>query len=179
MTKTLFIAVTVGAILLGSSAMGQVTRDTDYYPYGFSVKGGLFLPFDNDLSDVDTIWGSLGVEYSLGSNLFRGSETFLTADWMFRTTNSSINVFPLAINQRFWGGPGSSLFGGQGRSFFSVGVGTVFVEHPKAQGRWMVRGSVGTTLGERTFLEGTVFISDTTQDHITASGATFTVGYRF
>jgi hypothetical protein len=175
-----FLATAVlGATVLSASSFAQVTSTAvDAYPYNMSIKGGVFFPLDDNLRSVDNLFGMLGAEYVFPTQLIRGSETFAEFDWIFHTTaSSSVNVFPLTLNQRFWSQPGKGLFG-TGRTYFFVGAGVTWIE-PKGQAKLTFHGGLGAELGARTFIETSLYIGEQDSNLLRNSGIGVNVGYRF
>lgn len=181
MRTSLIALTTLGALVISAGAFGQADRTMiDATPYNISIKGGVYFPIDSNLRDVDSLFGGFGVEYLLPKQLIPGSETFFELDWLFHTTSSgNLNGFPLTINQRFWGGPGSGLFGNGGRSYLYAGLGATWFD-PRGQARLTFHGGVGTTLGEKTFLEAAAYVAE--QDKklgVRNTGVLVSLGYRF
>ena len=180
MRNSFLAAATIGATVLSASAFSQVTHTpVDATPYNISIKAGLYWPIDSNLRSVDKLFSGLGLEYLFPTQIIRGSETYLEFDALLHTTASSnVTVFPLTINQRFWGAPGSSLFGHQGRSYFSLGGGVTWID-PKGQAKLTLHGGVGSDIGPRIFLEASLFVSEGDNTGLRNTGALFSVGYRF
>ena len=180
MRNSFLAAAALGATVLSASAFGQGTyTPVDATPYNISFKLGAFLPIDSALRDVDNWFLGGTLEYLFPTQLIRGSETFLEAGAFLHTTASSnITLIPVTINQRFWGGPGSSLFGHNGRSYFFLGAGVTWID-PRGQAKLTFHGGVGSDLGPRTFLEGSLYVAEQDAHGLRATGAVFSIGYRF
>src|SRR5579871_1967590 len=180
MRNSFLAAATLGAIVLSASAFSQVTHEAvDATPYNISLKGGLYWPIDSNLRSVDSLFAGFGGEYLFPTQIIRGSETYLELDALLHSTASSnVTVFPLTLNQRFWGAPGSSIFGHQGRSYFSIGGGVTWID-PRGQGKLTLHGAVGSDLGPRTIVEASLFVSEQDGNGLRNTGAMVAIGYRF
>jgi hypothetical protein len=180
MRNSFLAATALGATVLSANAFGQVTyHPIDATPYNMSVKAGLYWPIDDNLRNVDKMFFSLGAEYVFPTQLIRNSETFLEVDAIFHTTSSSnITLFPVTINQRFSGGPGSSIFGHTGRSYFYVGGGVTWID-PRGQAKLTLHGGLGSDIGPHAFAEAALFISEQDTHALRNTGVQVTVGYRF
>ena len=180
MRNSFLAAATIGATVLSASALSQVTHTpVDATPYNISIKASLYWPIDSNLRSVDSLFAGGGIEYLFPTQLIRGSETYFELDALLHTTASSnITILPLTINQRFWGAPGSGLFGHRGRSYFSVGGGVTWLD-PKGQAKLTLHGAVGSDIGPRTFVEASLFVSEGDNSGLRNTGAMFSIGYRF
>lgn len=180
MRNSFLAAITLGATVLSASAFSQVGHEKiDATPYNISFKAGLFLPIDSNLRSVDSWFGGIGGEYVFPTQLIRGSETFLEVDAFLHTTASSnVTVFPLTLNQRFYSKEGSSFFGHNGRSYFYLGGGVTWID-PHGSAKLTGHAGIGTELGPKTFLEGSIFFADADSNGLRNTGAFFAIGYRF
>jgi hypothetical protein len=180
MRNSFLAATALGATVLSASAFGQVSHTpVDATPYNMSFKGTLYLPIDDALRDIDNWFIGGGLEYLFPTQIIRGSETFLELDAFLHTTSSSnLTIIPLTINQRFWGKPGSSLFGGTGRTFFYVGVGATWFD-PFGQAKLTGHFGIGSELGPRTYTEASLFVAESDNRGFRNTGLTFSIGYRF
>ncbi|HTQ10880.1 MAG TPA: hypothetical protein VMI31_12465, partial [Fimbriimonadaceae bacterium] len=131
------------------------------------------------LQDVDHLFAGAGAEYLFPTQIIPGSETYLELDAFLHTTASSnITVFPLTLNQRFYGGPGSSLFGREGRSFFFLGGGVTWID-PRGSAKLTFHGGFGSDIGPRMFTEAALFLSDGESSGLRNTGVSLSIGYRF
>ncbi len=180
MRNSFLAAISLSATVLSASALAQVSHHPiDAHPYNLSIKGSLYLPIDDPLRDLDNWFAGGSLEYLFPTQLIRGSETFLEIGaYVHTTASSNITIIPLTINQRFWGAPGSSIFGGMGRSYFYAGLGVTWFA-PRGSAELTARLGVGTELGQRTFLDASFFFSEEDPRGIRNTGVTFSVGYRF
>jgi hypothetical protein len=135
--------------------------------------GGVF-PIDGRLSDaVDGMFG-LGLEYTLGSSLFKKGETYLALDWLTESlSNSRVNIYPLTINQRFFYGESGR------RSYGFIGAGAFIIDANRSDTVLGIRGGFGTELGNNIFAEAAVTFADTSKAKIRANTVGVYVGYRF
>jgi hypothetical protein len=180
MRKSFVAAITLGATVLSASAFAQVEHGgTDAYPYSLSLKGSFYLPIQDNLRDVDNWFAGGSLEYLFPTQLIRGSETFLEVGaYVHTTASSNVTIFPVTLNQRFWGKPGSSLFGRDGRSYFYVGGGVTWIE-PRAAAKLTAHVGAGTDIGPKTFLEAALYFAEQDNNGLRNTGAVFSIGYRF
>jgi len=180
MRNSFLAATALGVTVLSASAFGQVVHTpVDATPYNISIKASLYWPLDSNLQHVDHLFGGGGLEYLFPTQIIKGSETYMEFDALLHTTASSnVSVFPLTINQRFYGGPGSSLFGRDGRSFFFLGGGFSWID-PKGQAKLTFHGGFGADLGPKVFTEAGLFLSDADSSGLRNSGVMLSIGYRF
>jgi hypothetical protein len=180
MRNSFLAATALGATVLSASALGQVSHTpVDATPYNMSFKGSLYLPIDDTLRSIDNWFVGAGVEYLFPTQIIRGSETFLELDAFLHTTaGSNLTIIPLTLNQRFWGKPGSGLFGSEGRTFFYVGAGVTWFD-PRGQAELTGHFGIGSELGLRTYVEASLFVAEADRRGFRNTGATFSIGYRF
>lgn len=176
-----FMAMALAAIGIvgGAFAQGSDTR-IDATPSYLTFRGGIVFPLDDNLRESSDLFGGLGVDYEFPSQLIKGSLTYASLDWWFRTSNGDNgNVFPIAINQRFYGKSGNSMYP-DGRSYFFVGLGVAIIDVAgKSSGKWMVRGGVGTEIGPNIIAEAIATFSDESSTKVRANGIGLYLGYKF
>jgi hypothetical protein len=180
MRKSFLAAATLGATVLSASAFSQVVHTpVDATPYNISIKGMFYWPTDSNLRNIDTLFGGGGLEYLFPVQLIKGSETYMELDFLTHTTSSSnVNVFPLTINQRFYGKQGSAFLTHSGRSFFFLGGGFSWID-PHGQAKLTFHAGVGSELGERIFMELGSYFSDANNAGVRNTGVSLALGYRF
>jgi len=178
MRNSFLAAAALGATVLSASAFSQVVHTpVDATPYNVSIKGMIFWPIDDNLRNVDKLFGGGGIEYLFPVQLIRGSETYMEFDALLHTTASSnVSVFPLTINQRFYGGPSS--LDRSGRTFLFIGGGFSWID-PKGQAKLTAHGGVGMDIGPRIYTEAALFISDGDNNGLRNTGFSLALGYRF
>ena len=179
MSKKL-IAMALAAIGIVSGAMAQ-SDDTriDATPSYLTFRGGLVIPWDDNLREASDLFGGVGIDYEFPTQIVRGATTYFSADWWFRTSNGDNgNVFPLAVNLRFYSNSGISMYP-EGRSYFFVGAGVAIIDVGKSTAKWMIRGGVGTQLGPNIIAEGVLTFSDESSTKVRANGLGVYLGYKF
>jgi hypothetical protein len=176
MRNSFLAAITLGATVLSASAFAQVEHGgTDAYPYSLSLKGSFVLPLQDNLRDVDKWFAGASVEYLFPTQLIRGSETFMELGAYIHTTASNnVNIFPLTINQRFWGKPNSN----GNRSYAFVGAGVTWIE-PKGSAKITGHVGFGMHIGPKTFVELGLYHAEQDSKGLRNSTALFSIGYRF
>lgn len=177
MRNCFLAAAALGATVLSAGAFGQVEHTPiDATPYNISVKGSIFLPIADNLEHVDNMFAGLGLEYLFPTQIIRGSETFLEADFLLRTTASSnVTIIPLTINQRFYTNGG--IFGG-GHTYFYLGGGVTWID-PHGQAKLTGHAGLGTDIGPKTFVEAAFYFSEQDQNGLRNTGVALSLGYRF
>jgi hypothetical protein len=173
MRKTLNLAAMVAAFGIAGAAVAQ-RNDADLYPYGITLRGGVAVPIDKNLTNVASALANIGVEYDLRTPLLKNGETYLTFDYFFKGFggNGGGSVMPIMINQRMYT---SQL---DYRSYFFFGIGAAFINVNGSGTALAARGGVGQELGPRTIAEIAAYISDRAGG-ARATAITFNIGYRF
>src|SRR5438105_1710243 len=100
MNKSLVLAAT--AVVAGLSAVASAQTSVQQ-PYTFTIRAGGAVSIDQNLRDISNGLIGLGLDYTFEKTLFRGSETFLSVDALFKYTHGrDLNIFPIMLNQRFY-----------------------------------------------------------------------------
>jgi hypothetical protein len=176
-----FMAMALAAIGIVGGAFAQ-SSDTriDATPSYLTVRGGILFPLDDNLREASDLFGAVGLDYEFPTQLIKGSTTFASVDWWFRTSNGDNgNVFPIAISQRFYSKSGNSMYG-EGKSYFFIGAGVAIIDVAgKSSGKWMLRGGVGTEIGPNIIAEAVATFSDESSTKVRANGIALFVGYKF
>ncbi len=176
--KLIAMALAAIGIVGGAVAQSDDTR-IDATPSFLTFRGGLVIPWDDNLREVSDLFGGIGIDYEFPSQIVRGALTYFSADWWFRTSNGDNgNVFPLAVNFRFYNNAGLSYYP-EGRTYFFVGVGAAIIDAGKSSAEWMLRGGVGAELGPNVIGEAVLTFSDESSTKVRANGIGFYLGYRF
>jgi hypothetical protein len=175
-----FMAAALAAVGIVGGAMAQQDTKIDATPSYLTFRGGLLFPLDDNLRESSDLFGGIGIDYEFPTQLIRGSLTYASIDWWFRTSNGDNgNVFPIAINQRFYS-KGGSQFYDEGRSYFFVGAGVAIIDVAgKSTGKWMIRGGVGMEIGPNVIAEGVITFSDESSTKVRANGIGVYLGYKF
>lgn len=175
-----FMAAALAAVGIVGGAIAQETAKIDATPSYLTFRGGLLFPLDDNLRESSDLFGAIGIDYEFPTQLIRGSTTYASIDWWFRTSNGDNgNVFPIAINQRFYS-KGGSKFYDEGRSYFFVGAGVAIIDVAgKSTGKWMLRGGVGMEIGPNVIAEGVITFSDESSTKVRANGIGVYLGYKF
>jgi len=160
---------------IATGALAQTSTTIDAAPTNLCVRGGVFLPIDDDLRNVDDVMFGLGFDIIFDQQYIKGSTTYLSADWVGRTLKGDRgNFFPICINQKFpigkKGGFDAYAFGGAGISIVDI------VDSDTA---FTLRGGLGIDLGPAAFVEGTFYWSDKMNLNPRITGFGVYLGYRF
>jgi len=177
-----FMAAALAAVGIVGGAIAQTdSTRIDATPSFLTFRGGLVFPLDNNLREASDLFAGIGIDYEFPTQLIKGSTTYASVDWWLRASNGSNgNVFPIAINQRFYSkGSGTSMYD-EGRTYFFVGAGVAIIDiASKSTGKWMVRGGVGAEIGPNVIAEGVITFSDESSTKVRANGIGVYLGYKF
>ncbi len=177
MKGILSLAACAATLGLSAGAFAQFggTHTLDATPNQFNIRGGIILPIDNSLRDLNNAWIGVGLDYRFEKSLLKLGETYLSIDWIGQSSSGTdFNVFPVMLNQRFWGEgtPGA-------RTYTFLGLGVVFFDAGPADSVYAVRGGVGKELNNMVFVEGALTLSGKDDNGRVANNLGFYVGYRF
>jgi hypothetical protein len=177
--KLMAMALAAIGIVGGAFAQSSDTR-IDATPSYLTFRGGILFPLDDNLRESSDLFGALGVDYEFPTQLIRGSTTYASLEWWFRTSNGDNgNVFPLAVNQRWYSKSGNGWYP-EGRNYFFIGAGVAIIDVAgKSSGKWMLRGGVGTEIGPNIIAEAVLNFSDESSTKVRANGVGLFVGYKF
>jgi hypothetical protein len=177
--KFMAMALATIGIVGGAFAQSDSTR-IDATPSDLTLRGGLIFPLDDNLREASDLFAGIGLDYDFRTQLIRGSTTFFSAEWWLRASNGDNgNVFPLAINQRWYTGRQSPYYDG-GRFYFFAGIGAAIIDVAgESNAKWMVRGGIGAELGPNIVAEGVFTWSDESSTKVRASGLGVWIGYKF
>mgnify|MGYP005836293567 CR=1 FL=1 len=174
MKRFLIGAAALAGMSLSALAPAQVDRITDATPYNFSFRGGWVLPIDDKLSDfADSLIG-IGVDYIPPTQFLRGSETFFSIDYIFKSTSGKKgSIFPIHVNQRFYSDPATKM-----GSYWLVGVGAHVFDIEGTKTGFGGRVGLGVRMSDQLFLESSAFFSEEVKNVRNVSIGVH-VGYRF
>lgn len=169
--------LTGGLFALTTIASAQFKAD-DFTPYGFAVRGGLVLPIDSNFRSIENNFAGIGIDYALQTTLIKGTETYLSLDWIFKSAKANRNsIFPVNINFRFPLGNASE--GGLNLYGFA-GIGAVVFNLTNSNTQLGGRIGAGANINQNFFAEASFFFSDRLKNtSIKATSVGFYLGYRF
>lgn len=181
MSKKLMALALAAMGITGIAAAQSADTRIDATPSYLTFRGGLLFPLDSNLRENSDLYGSLGVDYEFPTQLVKGSTTFASVDWWLRTSNGDNgNVFPIAINQKFYSNNKGNGFYADGRSYFFIGAGVAIIDVAgKSSSKWMLRGGVGMEIGPNVIAEAIATFSDESSAKVRANGIGVYLGYRF
>ena len=181
MRKAVILAAALACTALSSVANAQIYGENDTgegTPYGLRARFGVVFPLDDALRNVSGTFLGLGIDYTFEKSFIPGSQTFLSIDWLFKSSRADRgNLFPIMVNQRFYLGQDQEY--GR-RSYAFLGLGAVIIDVRPSSTRFGVRGGFGVELSEVLFGEASILISDKARNggpSATSIGAY--IGYRF
>ncbi len=146
-------------------------------PTNVSLRIGFAYPLDDTTRDVVRNFIGVGFDYYFDRSLLPGGETTLSVDWLGKSSSGSKgNVFPILLNQRFYGpSRGEDEFS---RNYFFAGAGIAVVDVTDSKTVLAARVGVGREFSEKLFGEITLVHSDNANG-ARASNIGFHFGYRF
>jgi len=142
-------------------------------PMQFALRGGIFLPVENALQDLDNVWFAFGADAEFDRGFVADASTVLSLDWFSRNGGANTNAFPLMVSQRWYTGQWPK------RTYLQVGVGPVFTDFNPADVVVGARVGVGVEFNERFFAEANFYWSDDTTQNVGVIGAAGFFGVRF
>lgn len=169
MKRVLTVAAALGVFAVSSVAQGNLAD----VPMQFALRGGIFLPIEDELQDLDNVWFALGADAEFERGLVTGANTVFSLDWFSRNGGANANAFPLMLSQRWYTGQWPK------RTYFQVGIGPVFTDFKPADVVFGARGGVGVELNDRFFAEANFYWSDDTTQDFGVIGAAGFLGVRF
>ena len=176
MRKTLFsVAVMTALGVCGSASAQNMTNTMDFNMNGFTVRGGVGLVIDNNLSDFANTLINVGVDYTIPNTLIPGAETFLSIDYFFKGLGGEKgSIIPIAINGR-WHDKGA--FGT--RNYVYGGIGLTVLDIVSTSTKFGLRGGFGKELSEAIVFELGVTYSEADASNAKNTQFTLNLGYRF
>jgi hypothetical protein len=170
-SAALFAAI--GACTVASAQQEPAVYDAT----NFSVKGGVALPLDSNLTNVASSFLALGVEYQIPQSLIPGADTYFSLDWFTKGfQGEKTNIFPFMINARYF--LGKDQLAGR-RHYVFVGLGVDFIDIYSSSTVVGARAGLGTELGENIFTEAAVYVGDQATGGIHPNAVAAFLGYRF
>lgn len=178
--KKLHIAASIAAL----GILGAASAQNNNAPSDFALRAGIVFPIDNNLRSASNLWYGVGVDYVFPNQVIRlgkDSETYVSVDWFGRSTSGQRgNVFPLALNQRFFTSVKSGGLEKYGRTYVTVGAGAAIIDvNGSSATKWLFRGGMGVELSHHLSAEAILTISDKTAANVRANAVGVYFGYRF
>lgn len=174
MRNVLTIVAAALGVATASSAFGQ-TQDPDaLVPVNVSVRLGVGLPIDDNLRDFGSTFLGLGLEYRIDRSLLRTGETYFSLDGFKSDKSDEGYVIPFTLNQRVYL---RQITDGR-RTYAFAGLGVAFIKGDGWDAGVAARGGIGSELGERLFLEGSLTITDRVKG-VNGNLIGIYLGYRF
>ncbi len=174
------IAASVAALGIMGAALAQ---NNNAFSSDVTLRAGGIFPLNGGMRAASNFWGGVGVDYRFPTQSFHignNSETYLSADWFFRGSNGTGgNVFPVAINQRFFTNVKGTNLEHYGRTYVSIGLGAAFIDINGSQTEFMGRGALGVEFGPHVIAEAVLTLSGTTRNNASANALGVYLGYRF
>ncbi len=171
-SAALAAALGIGAIATAQSSLAPAS---DYYPYNFTLRGGVCLPIDSSTSDaIGSSLIALGIDYRCGESLFKGGETYFSLEYMAKSFRGERGtIMPLTINQKFYTNSNSNK-----KTYAILGAGVAFLDITSQNTAVAGRAGVGVELSDNVISEIIATISDKAGGG-SANSIAFYFGYRF
>lgn len=168
----------------GVAALGMVAvaAADDVKATDITVRAGVVFPWDSNLRSVSDLFFGAGVDYTFPTQLLRikNSESYFSVDWFGRSTNGRKgNVFPIALNQKFYSSGISGSLNKLGRTYFTIGLGGAVVDVGVSQVKFLIRGGLGVELGPNIIAEAIATYTEKTRSGVRGNGLGVYLGYRF
>lgn len=166
------------AMMIAVSAHASSGANQFGSPYNLTFRAGLAFSFDDSTRDVAGTLFGLGLDYYLeGSLLGREGDSYVSFDWIQGTkSGSNVQMFPLMINQKWYGEP-RNIDGSQ-RTYWFLGAGIAFIGNNDTVTTFAARGGVGMELSDTLLVEGTVLFG-TAARGVRSNSIGVYLGYRF
>lgn len=166
------------ALMLAVTAHASSGANQFGSPNNIAFRIGIAYSFDDSTRSAGGTLFGVGMDYYLERSLFGPEgEAYVSLDWLTGTkSGSNVQMFPLMINQKWFGEP-RNLDGTQ-RTYWFVGGGIVFLGNDDTVTTFGARGGVGMELSDVLFIEGTVLVGGSGRGVRPSSVGAY-VGYRF
>ncbi|MBI5705463.1 MAG: hypothetical protein HZC36_00560 [Armatimonadetes bacterium] len=167
--------ISVGALaLMTGSAMAQI-ENFDPTPYNFSFRFGIVMPGTDPLREIENNWLSIGIDYTFSKQYVKGSETYLSIDWIGKSgSGEKGSYWPILVNQKFFTAGQEDA-----RTYITVGVGVVNFNVSSSDTVFGGRLGFGVELSRQIFAEASYFASDAAKGGLRAQSFGAYIGYRF
>jgi hypothetical protein len=160
----------------------QSTAAPPLQPSFFTGRLGVLLPVDSNLRDLSRTFIGLGIDYTFSNQWVPNGETFVSIDWITRTTGGGrFNLFPLCLNERIYltqRSNGRNLVGTQGQAYAFLGVGATLFDFNSSTFRFGGRAGLGTSISNNVLAELALYLS-TADSGIRANALGLYIGYKF
>lgn len=172
-----YVKLTICAALTAVAGVvaAQSDQTLDLTPSNIQIRGGIYLPFDQNLRSISDNYAAIGVDIIFPQEWIPKSKTYLSIDWLAKSLSGAHgNVFPVMINQKWYGQTYNNML-----TYMFVGAGATFFDVYSSDVVFGARAGVGVDLGPNVFLEGTYYWSDESSGNVSNIGAAFYLGYRW
>ncbi len=177
MKRFLALGVCAGVMATATPAFAgnntQSANDT-FSMAMFSGRAGVFMPFDDSLSDLENIWFTLGFDMEFAVGVIRGAKTVVSVDWITHNGGARDNAFPITINQRWYqqGNAGN-------RSYFQLGIGASINDFTPSDTVFIGRAGLGWEFNESMFFEANLIFGQEDDAGANVTGVAGFIGMRF
>lgn len=168
--KRIFTLIAATAAIFSTSV---AQGDFDDVRFDFTLRAGVFFPFDDNMSDLSDIWFAAGFDVEVDRGLIPGASTVISVDSMTHNWWSEHVTFPININQRWYSGDWPR------RTYFQVGIGVAANDFQPADTVFGARAGVGMEWNETILFEADVFWSEEDTTDTSVLGVAGYVGWRF
>ena len=165
----------ITAMALGLAVISNAQPREDVTPTNLGFRVGVAYPLNDATRDLTKTLIGAGADMYLTTQWLKGSETFVSFDWLGKSGNGAKgNIFPLILNQRWYA---KNTVAGK-RTYFHVGFGIAFVDITKSRTTLAARGGFGLELGPNISTEINFLLSDNANG-AKADSIGIYLGYRF
>jgi hypothetical protein len=170
--NTKISAIALAALTVSGMGLTSTASAEDLSLAGLSLKLGIKFPLDNTVSTAADSFTMIGLDFAGGNPLGKGGDSFFTLDYHFKNIAKKPSILAASYNQRF------SKTQAVGSSYAILGFGIASMDIGASGYAYFVRGGLGKTLSDHTFVEAIgTFSSKTTSGSYNTIGLVF--GYKF
>lgn len=142
-------------LIITSLAISAVTFAQSTDEIHTSIRGGFAFPATGDIRG--TLWG-VGADFELNKSLLHNSTTYLSVDWVTRSTEFNRNhMFPILLNQKWTLSPMSTE--NPYNTYGFIGVGASILDFGQSATVLAARLGVGMDFTQQIFGEATYVVT--------------------
>lgn len=134
------------------------------------------MPGTDPLRAMENNWLSIGLDYTFDKQFVKGSETYMSIDWIGKSGSGEQGTFwPIMISQKFYTNRDNS----ENRTYYTLGIGVVVFDVVSSDTVLGGKLGAGFELSRQLFLEGNYYLSDASKGNVRAQSFGMYLGYRF
>lgn len=158
--RTFLAAIALATIAAPGVATAQSMTNMST-PYGLRLRAGIVFGLSDEVKNTASAFLGIGADYSFEKSLFPGSETYLSVDWITKTSKGHVNVIPIMLGQRFLLDRTVSGETAVSRGYAFLSAGPVIIDAPASKTtRIGLRAGFGLEFNEHMFGEFAFLFTD-------------------